>query len=92
MRESCYDCTRKHLAQALILMIEAKMGYPLHRYIAIGHMAEAEAEFLAEDEEVANYIRAKRKLYEMGEDVDILELIEVVCNLENQVEPAPEVD
>lgn len=85
MRKECFYCTRKHLAQAEVLMTEAKLGYPMHMYLAIGHLAEAEAEILAEDEALAKYIRSKRKAYEEGSDIDTLELIEMVCELESSV-------
>lgn len=41
---TCMDCTRKHLSQASVLMDEARQGYPLHRWMAIGHLAEAARE------------------------------------------------
>lgn len=43
-RESCLFCVSKHISQAIVLMQEAYAGYPLHRWLAIGHLAEAEAE------------------------------------------------
>ena len=82
MRDSCLDCTRKHLAQAIVLMVEAKMGYPEHKWLAIGHMAEAEAEILERDEPTASYIRGLRKQYEAGEDVKLLEVIRTVSELD----------
>ena len=61
MREQCLECVLKHLAQAEVLMAEAELGYPLHRWLAVGHLAGAEAEVstlaIAED------IRYHRKLY-----------------------------
>ena len=67
-RGSCLDCSRKHIAQAMvlldddaslsepgivsdferhvaqaiILMVESRLGYPHHRWFACGHLAEAE--------------------------------------------------
>lgn len=64
MRPVCLNCARKHLAQADILMMEAAMGYPLHAWYAMGHMAEASDELVAEYPDVANEIREVRKLYE----------------------------
>jgi len=57
-REPCPMCTLKHLGQAIVLLNESLLGYPTHRWIAIGHMAEAEAE--APDPDLANRIRAQR--------------------------------
>jgi hypothetical protein len=57
-REPCPMCTIKHLSQAIVLMNESLTGYPTHRWFAIGHMAEAEAE--APSQEMANRIRMIR--------------------------------
>jgi hypothetical protein len=57
-REPCPMCTIKHLSQAIVLMNESLTGYPTHRWYAIGHMAEAEAE--APSQEMANRIRMIR--------------------------------
>ena len=43
-RDACPDCTRKHLAQAMINLQESINGHPELRWIAIGHIAEAETE------------------------------------------------
>jgi len=57
-REPCPFCTLKHLAQAVVLLNESITGYPTHRWYAIGHIAEAEAE--APTHEMANRIRELR--------------------------------
>ena len=59
-RKSCFDCVRKHLAQASVLLDEAHLGYPHHRWLAVGHLAEAEAECLEEHPEFARKIRECR--------------------------------
>ncbi len=59
-RKSCFDCVRKHLAQASVLLDEAHLGYPHHRWLAVGHLAEAEAECLDEQPAFARKIRACR--------------------------------
>ena len=43
-RESCLFCVSKHISQAIVLMQEAYAGYPEHRWLAVGHLGEAEAE------------------------------------------------
>jgi len=43
-RPGCIQCVKKHIAQAIILLQESISGYPDHRWLAVGHMAEAEAE------------------------------------------------
>lgn len=59
-RKSCLDCVRKHLAQASVLLDEAHLGYPHHRWLAAGHLAEAESECLDEHPEFAIKIRECR--------------------------------
>jgi len=81
MRESCLSCVLKHLAEATILMIEAKLGYPWHRYYAIGHMAEAEAESLADFPEIAHRIRELRLDYMSGKHIDMDVLIDWVAGI-----------
>lgn len=59
-RHSCIDCVRKHLAQACVLLDETELGYPHHRWLAVGHLAEAESESLREYPEFARKIRECR--------------------------------
>lgn len=40
-RKPCIDCVEKHVAQAYILAQESEMGYPEHRVLVCGHLAEA---------------------------------------------------
>lgn len=40
-RKPCIDCVEKHIAQAYILAQESEMGYPEHRILMCGHLAEA---------------------------------------------------
>lgn len=80
-RKTCLSCTLKHLGQAVVLLGEAEKGYPMHKYIAIGHMAEAEDECVEKYPELANEIRAVRLLTDEGKDDmtgGVLELIEKV--------------
>lgn len=46
MRSGCYDCVRKHIGQAIVLMCEVEKGYHTHGWLAVGHLAEAEDESL----------------------------------------------
>ena len=77
-RPSCLDCIRKHLAQASALMDEARQGHPQHRWLAIGHLGEAEAESLGAYPDLAKAIRKERLLYmeNPDHDVPIMELID----------------
>jgi len=86
MRESCGNCTIKHLAQASILLEEARHGYPLHQYLAWGHMAEAASEIEMWSMVLADKIRQERKqLQETGLDyrIDYLGLIEQTLKGQN---------
>lgn len=75
MRKQCANCTRKHLAQASVLVDEAANGYPQHKWLAIGHMAEAEAEW----RECAEVIRESRLLYQdSGIEPNFLYLMEQI--------------
>ena len=68
MRETCLFCVSKHVAQSIVLMQEAFSGYPLHRWLAVGHLAEAEAESLSEFPLLSQCIREVR-LRLMGQEV-----------------------
>jgi len=59
-RPGCINCGLKHLAQAQVLLDESLLGYPLHKWLAYGHMAEAESELLTEQPLLATKIREER--------------------------------
>ena len=84
-RPHCVDCTRKHLGQAIVLLQESLHGYPLHVWLAIGHMAEAEAEIEGIYPDLAKVIRGARKQVEV--DVknipNLLEIIHLVTQRED---------
>jgi len=56
-RKSCIYCVLKHIAQASVLLDESKLGYPFHKWYAVGHLAEAESESIAYWPELAQKIR-----------------------------------
>lgn len=94
MRPSCLNCCRKHLAQASVLATESRLGYPLHRWLAVGHLAEAEDEILERSPEIAKQIRIVRRMW-MDDNsfaIDFLQLIAMVTALEPATggEPATE--
>jgi hypothetical protein len=64
MRDSCLLCVRKHLAKALVLASECRLGYPHHRDLVIGNMSEAEDEAVKAHPELAAAIRTERLRYE----------------------------
>lgn len=78
MRETCLDCVLKHLGQAAVLVDEAEMGYPLHKYLAIGHMAEASSECIENYPELAQRIRDARLIYQDTGVVNVLSIIGAV--------------
>ena len=67
MRETCLFCVSKHIAQSIVLVNEATTGYPIHIWIAVGHLAEAETECASKYPAFANKIRTVR-LALMGQE------------------------
>ena len=80
MRPSCLNCSRKHLAQAEILLHESKQGYPEHFWLCMGHLAEAADELLTDYPQLAEQVRNERKLLEEDDDyqIPIVDLIMAV--------------
>lgn len=40
-RQPCFQCIQKHIGQAYITGMQAKLGYPQHIMLAYGHLAQA---------------------------------------------------
>ena len=59
-RPSCLECVCKHIAQAVVLLGEAALGYPHHKWLAVGHLAEASEEALGSHPALAAEIRTRR--------------------------------
>lgn len=57
MRKSCLFCVSKHISQAIVLTTESVMGYPIHLWLAVGNLAEAESEACSKYPEFAKEIR-----------------------------------
>jgi hypothetical protein len=94
MRKSCLLCVLKHLGAAAVLMDEARLGYAWHKWLAAGHMVEAEAEMLGADSALAGVIRTWRVKY-MGSDdcrVPMEQLIGDVVELMVPVSPTVDHD
>jgi hypothetical protein len=84
MRESCLSCTRKHLAQAHILLQEYLAGgYWHHFWYAVGHLAEAEEESFNEYPEFSiKILEARRKIMRRESNgIEIESLIIEACLL-----------
>jgi len=85
MRKSCLGCVKKHLAQAIVLLCESKKGYPMHKWLALGHIAEAEDEASRDHLELANRLRDVRIKFEKDDyGPDLLEIIEGVIAMESE--------
>jgi len=85
MRPFCGKCARKHIAQAIVLLNETHLGYPSHLWLAIGHLAEAEAEIYAKYPDIAQRIREERlKIEETGDSDALLGLIIEISKLAKQ--------
>ena len=67
-------------------MTEAEQGYPVHKWLAIGHMAEAGDEIRAFSKEISDRIRQHRKLYEADSiyRIPILDLIQKITDLQEE--------
>lgn len=78
MRPSCLYCCSKHVAQAIVLMLEAHQGYPLYRWLAVGHLAEAGDETVDQFPELAERIRAQRLIL-MGQADGELHLMDLLA-------------
>lgn len=95
MRTNCIDCAIKHISQAQILLDETLLGYPKNKYLAIGHLAEAESELLAIFPEVATDIRQARLLVAADKPFDYEWFLNMLLELEQpkmkekQIDPAP---
>jgi len=82
MRTSCLKCIRKHIAQASILMDESHLGYPHHKWYAIGHLAEAESEALLDYPKLSLEIRELRlKIIENIKEPNFDCILIEVCKL-----------
>ena len=60
-RQPCAHCAKKHLCQAMVLLDESMNGYPEHRWLAMGHVAEAESEIAGLYADIAGTLREARK-------------------------------
>lgn len=85
LRESCLSCGKKHIAKAIILLSESKLDYPLHKWLALGNLSEAEDELVNEYPKLANRIRQARIDIELGNySGNLLDFIEELEMLENE--------
>ena len=78
MRESCLGCVRKHIGQTMVLLNESLLGHPEHFWLAIGHMAEAEAEAIKQHKNLAIHIRQLRKELEIYQKIPYSKFIDLI--------------
>jgi hypothetical protein len=94
MRETCLFCVSKHISQAIILTTESVLGYPLHYWLAIGHLAEAETESVMEFPEIAKEIRTARCALMGQEGIfkpdSLMKLLETVRKIAESYNEKPE--
>lgn len=79
LRDNCLNCARKHLASALIIALEVRVGALdiHHKWLVIGHISEAEVELVIKWPHLALELREHRKAYEDDGDY-ILPLMDYI--------------
>jgi len=86
----CWDCTRKHLAGALVFMEETYAGYPEHRWLAVGDLLHAERESRSVNADFADRVRMCRVGIMSGYEQSkafagcIFDLIVMACKLSGE--------
>lgn len=87
MRKSCFACARKHICKAMILFAEAELGYPLHFWLGLANLSEAEDELVRDYPDLARRIRKARIEIEVGQyKGDLLDFIKEVLEIERKNE------
>jgi hypothetical protein len=94
MRGTCLFCVSKHISQAIVLVTECCQGYPIHIWVAIGHLAEAETESCSEFPDLAEKIR-KVRLALMGQEGEfnhegLMNLLKLVRDIASVINGIPE--
>lgn len=83
-RKPCPACSRKHLGQAIVLLQESLQGYPEHRWLAVGHIAEAEAEIFGVYSDIAHRLREVRNQM-MNDPDDVPDLMVFIKEITNRL-------
>lgn len=85
IRNQCILCGIKHCAKAIALLTESRLGYPLHRYLAAGEIAEMESETMQWPDLA---IKAREERTKMMEDPqyepDMMGLLEEAVKILNE--------
>ncbi len=85
-RVSCLNCSRKHVAAAEVLMAESLLGYPLHAWLSVGHLEQAEEELLSDYPEAAEHVRQERVAYIDGLVYSVDDTGEIVLKVNYHVD------
>jgi len=80
MRSTCPDCGRKHIAEAIVSLGEARLGYLDHVWLAIGQLSHAEQELIERFPDIALYLREQRIELQRGRDVLLLPVIRLISS------------
>ena len=86
-RKPCAHCAKKHLSQAMVLLDETVNGYPEHRWMAVGHIAEAESEIAGLYSDIAEKLRESRKTMDENRDY-FPDLLPVVVEIDRRSGPS----
>lgn len=87
MRQSCPKCVCKHIAQAIVLMHEYynnQINYAHHKWLAIGHLAEAETESCIERPDLSIRIRDARLLIQETGPIELITLLKEAVSWQNE--------
>ena len=88
-QDTCLDCYKKHIATACVFEDEAAIGvgYPLHKWLAIGELNAAEKEVVKNYPMLAQITREHRIAYQVDNTpVPTLMLIELAEQLTESLE------
>ena len=77
-RNTCVDCVRKHVAQAVVLLTESLLGYPEHKWLALAHLSEAMTESLKEYPLIAYDIQTDIQDIMEDKETDIMKYLSMV--------------
>ena len=86
-RQPCAHCAKKHLCQAMVLLDESMNGYPEHRWMAIGHVAEAESEIAGLYADIAGMLREARKTMDENRSY-VSDFLPVVVEIDERSGPS----
>ena len=83
MRKSCLKCGLKHVGKAVILLSESELGYPMHFWLALANLSEAEDELVSKYPKLAAKIRKLRIEIEKDKNkgIELMKILEELDKL-----------